>query len=95
MDRQFNTVEVINYLQKRKTPFIIPLVKRGKSGGIRNLFIGRKSYITEYTMHSRESEATFTAHVVIKYSKGRYGRNRLEYFAYAVYGMDIPVKKNF
>ena len=36
LDREFFTVEVINYLQSRKTPFIIPCVKRGPSGGIRN-----------------------------------------------------------
>jgi len=40
LDREFFTVEVINYLQKRKTPFIIPCVLRGRSGGIRNLFVG-------------------------------------------------------
>jgi len=42
LDREFFTVEVINYLQERNTPFIIPCVLRGRSGGIRNLFVGRK-----------------------------------------------------
>ncbi|MBV1729312.1 MAG: hypothetical protein KUA33_03535 [Methanobacterium sp.] len=60
MDCEFNTVNVINYLQKQGTPFIIPLVKRDRSGGIKNLFVGRKSYITEYTMHSKDNEANFT-----------------------------------
>ncbi len=46
-------------------------------------------------MHSREGEATFQANVVVKYSKGKYGRNELEYLAYTVYGMDIPIKKTF
>jgi putative transposase len=46
LDKEFFTVEMINYLQNRKTPFIIPCVKRGPSGGIRKLFIGRKSYST-------------------------------------------------
>jgi len=54
LDREFFTVEVINYLQKRKTPFIMPCVMRGRSGGIRDLFIGRKSYSTQYTMHSKK-----------------------------------------
>jgi len=45
LDREFFTVEVINYLQERNTPFIIPCVLRGRSGGIRNLFVGRKSYV--------------------------------------------------
>lgn len=45
LDREFFTVDVINYLQERNTPFIIPCVKRGRSGGIRNLFVGRKKLL--------------------------------------------------
>ena len=82
LDKEFFTVEVINYLQNRKTPFIIPCVKRGPSGGIRNLLKGRKNYSTEYTMLSKENKATFQVNVVIKYSKGKYGRNGIEHFAY-------------
>jgi len=80
MDREFNTVNVINHLQKQSIPFIIPLLKRGRSGGIRNLFAGRKSYITEYTMHSKDDKATFTTHVVVKYSKGKYKTKGMKYF---------------
>ena len=71
LDKEFFTVKVINYLQNRKTPFIITCVKRGPSGGIRNLLKGRKSYSTEYTMRSKENEATFQVNVVVKYSKGK------------------------
>ena len=95
LDRQFFTVGVINYLQKREIAFIIPCVKRGRSGGIRNLFVGRKSYSTEYTMRSPNGEATFQVNVGVKYSKGKYNRNGLEYFAYAVYNMDAPVNNTF
>jgi putative transposase len=86
---------VINYLQNRKTPFIIPCVKRGSKGGIRNLLTGRESYSTEYTMHSKDSEATFQVNVLVKYSKGKYGRNGIKHFAYAVYNVDIPLKNTF
>jgi putative transposase len=95
LDKEFFTVEVINYLQNRKIPYIIPCVKRGRSGGIRELFEGNKSYSTEYTMRSKENEATFQVNVLVKYSKGKYNQNGRKYFAYAVYGMDIPIKKTF
>ncbi|MDR2624171.1 MAG: hypothetical protein LBC39_06365 [Methanobrevibacter sp.] len=96
LDREFFTVEVINYLKNRKIPFIIPYVKRGPSGGIRKLLKGRKSYSTEYTMRSKEDEATFQVNVVVKYSKGKkYNRNGIEYFAYAVYNMNLPIKNTF
>ena len=95
LDKEFFTVKVINYLTHRKTPFIIPCVKRGPSGGIRKLFKGKKSYSTEYTMHSKENEATFQVNVVVKYSKGKYNRNGLKYFAYAVHNMNLPIKNTF
>jgi putative transposase len=94
LDKQFFTVKVINYLINRKTPFIIPCVKRGPSGRIRKLFKGKKSYSTEYTMHSKENEATFQVNIVVKYSKGKYNRNGLKYFAYAVHNMNLPIKKH-
>jgi putative transposase len=95
LDREFYSVEMINYLQNRKTSFIMPCVKKGPSGGIRNLLTGRKSYSTEYTMRSKESEATFQVNVIAKYSKGKYKRNGIKHFAYAVYNVDIPLKKTF
>jgi len=95
LDKEFFTVEVINYLQNRKIPFIIPCVKRGPSGGIRKLLNGKKSYSTKYTMRSKEDEATFQVNVVVKYSKGKYKRNGIEHFAYVVYGMDMPIKNTF
>ncbi|MDR3291112.1 MAG: hypothetical protein LBT10_03085 [Methanobrevibacter sp.] len=41
LDREFYTVDVINYLQNREIPFIIPCVKIGSSGGIQKLFKGK------------------------------------------------------
>lgn len=96
LDKQFYTIDVINYLQgEKKIPFIIPCALRGKSDGMRGLFTGRKSYSTKYTMRSRGKEANFQVNIVVKYSKGKYDRHDVEYFAYAVYGMDIPVENTY
>ena len=46
-------------------------------------------------MKSGDDQASFQVNVVVKYSRGRYRRRGLRYFAYAVYGMDIPVHKTF
>ncbi|MFQ5816265.1 MAG: ISH3 family transposase [Candidatus Hydrothermarchaeaceae archaeon] len=95
LDKEFCTVPVINHLRERDIPFIIPCVLRGRSGGIRKLFTSRKSYATEYTMKSKDDQATFQVHVLVKYSKGKYKRKGARHFAYAVYGVDIPVHKTF
>jgi putative transposase len=95
LDREFYTVNMINYLLNRKIPFIIPCVNRGPSGGIRKLYNGRKSYSTEYTMRSKENESTFKVNIVVKYSKGKYKKEGVKYFAYAVNGMNIELKNTF
>jgi putative transposase len=96
IDKQFYTIDVINYLQReKKIPFIIPCALRGKGGRLRELFTGRMSYSTRYTMRSKGKEATFQVNIVVKYSKGKYDRHGVEYFAYAVYGMDIPVESTY
>ena len=46
-------------------------------------------------MKSKENKATFQVNVVVKYSKGKYKRNKIEYFSYAVYNMNILIKKTF
>ena len=46
-------------------------------------------------MRSGDGEATFTIHIVVKYSKDKYKTKGIKYFPYATYGMDVPVKKTF
>ncbi|KZX10258.1 hypothetical protein MBCUR_18650 [Methanobrevibacter curvatus] len=43
LDREFFIIEFINYLQNRKTPFIIPCVKIEPGGGIVNTLTGKKA----------------------------------------------------
>lgn len=93
LDREFHTIDVINHLQGRDIPFIIPCVVRGKTGGIRALLKGRKSYSTTYTMRSGEKEATFQVNVVARHYRGKWNRHGMEYFAFAVSGVDVPAGK--
>jgi putative transposase len=89
LDKQFYCVPVIDYFQSHHPDLevIIPTIIRGKQGGTRALLQGRKSYRTTYTMCSRRyGQATFDVGVVRKYSKGRYGRHGVEWFAYVLLG---------
>ena len=85
---------MINYFQNRKTPFIIPCVKRGPSGGTRKLLKGRKSYSTEYTMKSKENKATFQVNVIVKYSKRKYKRKG-QNTSHTQYTINILIKNTF
>jgi putative transposase len=89
LDKQFYCITVINYFQTQhpKMEVIIPAIIRGKQGGTRSLLRGRKSYSTTYTMRSpKYGEATYRIGLVCKYNKGRYNRNRIEWFAYVLLG---------
>ena len=41
------------------------------------------------------NKVTFQVNIVVKYYRGKYKRKGVKHFAYAVYGMDIPIKKTF
>jgi len=102
LDKGFYNVEVINYLQKRGFPFIIPVAMRGRKGedgksSIERLFKGKRSYITEYTMESIKNgvkaRATFKLYIVTKIKKGKNGRRKYEYYAYCLSDNKFPIKR--
>lgn len=87
-DKGFSSVAVFRFLRLRRVPYIIPIPARGGAGGIKSLFSGGRSYYTRYTFNRGNPEAyTTDVAIVLKYSRGRYSRQRAEYFAYAVYGL--------
>jgi putative transposase len=87
LDRGFDTNGVVALLKRQAFPSIIALSIRGKTGGTRALCVGRKSYQTTYERRSRTyDDECFTVWIVCKYSKGRYRRHRIGYFAYIVIG---------
>lgn len=87
LDRAFDNNGVVAYLKQQSFPSLMPLIIRGKTGGTRALLSGRRSYQTTYTRDSQQyGQQSFTVVVVCKYSKGRYGRQGLAYFAYLVIG---------
>jgi len=85
-DKGFSSVAVFRALRKRRVPYIIPIPARGGAGGIKSMFLGRRSYYAPYTFNRGTSRAyTTDVAIVCKYSRGRYDRHGVEYFAYAVY----------
>ena len=97
LDKGFCRREVFAVLRQRCLPYLIPIPVKGKSGGIRQLFSGRKSYRSTYTFNANKPQAYTTDVIVIRrYSKGRYGRRGSEWFVYAAYGMDaVPLSQIF
>jgi putative transposase len=92
-DKGFCSVPVLKTLKRRKIKFILPIPVRGKSGGVRKLFEAPASHKTTYTFKSpKHGELKVSAVVVKKYSKGRYKRKGVCWFAYAVAGLPKSVE---
>ena len=63
LDKGFCSVAVVKTLARRRLSYILPVPVRGKSGGVRRLFQGRRSYQTPYTLTSPQhgtGTVTFT-----------------------------------
>lgn len=87
LDKGFCSNPVFKVLKQHHASYVVPIPVRGKSGGVRDLFQG-KSRRTTYTFHSLQQGAyTVQAVIVQRYAKGRYGRHRSKWFAYAVSGL--------
>ena len=86
LDREFFSRAIIRWLKALDIPFIMPAIRRGKQGGIKQFLKGNKSYKTTYTMGSgEENSVTFNLWIVCKYKKGKRKKHGIEYFAYVVY----------
>ena len=86
LDREFFSVAVISWLIALEVPFIMPAIRRGKTGGINQFLKGKKSYKTHYTMSSQKDKSvTFELWIVCRYRKGKRGKNGVEYLVYVVH----------
>ncbi len=86
LDRGFFSISVIRWLKALHIPFVMPAIRRGKYGGIRQFLKGKKSYKTTYTMkRNKDYYVTFQLWIVCKYKKGTRGKYGVEYYAYVVY----------
>lgn len=87
LDKGFCSKLVFKVLSQHRLSYVMPIPVRGKSGGVRDLFYG-KSRKTTYTFHSlKHGRYTVQAVALKRYSKGRYGRHKSKWFAYAVAGL--------
>lgn len=91
LDKGFCSAPIFKVLNQHKLSYVTPIPVRGKSGGVRTLFQST-SRKTTCTFHSpKYGTYTVQAVVVKRYSKGRYGRHKSKWFAYAVAGLPASI----
>jgi Transposase DDE domain len=94
LDRGFYSVPVIRWLKALNIPFLMPAVIRGKTGGTRQLLVGRKSYATRYTLTSAQyGSVTCQMRVVCTYYKGFKGKHGIQYALYVVHRVTVALNQ--
>ncbi|MFH7025109.1 MAG: transposase [Heteroscytonema crispum UTEX LB 1556] len=73
-------------MQALDIPFMMPAIKTGISGGIKQFLKGKKSYKTTYTItRDKDDSVTFDLWIVCKYRKGKRKKHGVQYFVYVAY----------
>ncbi|MEH2183876.1 MAG: ISH3 family transposase [Nostoc sp.] len=86
LDRGFFYTPVIRWLQALDISFLMPAIKTGKQGGIKQLLKGEKSYKTTYTItRDKDDTVTFDLWIICKYGKGKRKKHGIQYFAYVAH----------
>lgn len=92
LDRGFFSISVIRWLKNLNIPFIMPAIRRGRSGGIKQFLKGGRSYKTTYTMKRNSEDCVdFDLWIVCKYKKGKRRQRGVEYLAYVVYQVKVSL----
>jgi Transposase DDE domain len=92
LDRGFYNVPVIRWLKALNIPFLMPAIIRGKTGGTRQLLVGRKSYATHYTLHSPTyGSVRCQMRIVCTYHKGFKGKHGIQYTLYVVHRVTVAL----
>lgn len=94
LDRGFYSVPVIRWLKALNIPFLMPAVIRGKTGGTRQLLVGRKSYATPYQLtSSQHGSVDCQMRVVCTYHKGLKGKHGIQYSLYVAHRVTIALNQ--
>lgn len=100
LDRGFASIEIIRYLKSIRQKTILACPIRGKTGGVKALCVGGKSYRTKHTFKSHKLGQEETQIVIYRgfttsKRKGNKKKRKLKWLAYILIGIDknISAKK--
>jgi putative transposase len=84
LDSGFASVPVFKTLARRRLAYLVPLPARGRSGGVRVLFTGPRSYRTNYTLDSHTfGTCRVPVAVRLRYYRGRKHKHGRWWLVYA------------
>jgi putative transposase len=91
LDRGFYSIDVLNFLEEKKIPHIIPVVKHGKE--LKSLLEVQKSCFRNYTIKSKDKFKNVLLAVKVVYLKGKTGKTGTKTLGYVVFGVPWTIEK--
>jgi len=91
LDREFCTVDVLLFLQKKNIPHIVPVVKRGNE--IKRILDGRKARDARYVMKNPKDKVQLLIVIDVKYMKGKRGKRGCENLGFVVHEVEWKPRK--
>jgi putative transposase len=91
LDRAFYSIDVLNFLEERKIPHIIPVVKHGKE--LKSILKVQKSCFLQYTIRSKDKSKDVLLVVKVGYLKGKTGKKGKVSLGYVVSGLPWTPEK--
>lgn len=83
-DKQFGTIPILRYLQTQAFAVMIPVPRRGKTGGVNGLCQGSASYFTTHTFVSQPYGQLTVPVAVIRAFKTEHGKRRATWLVFVV-----------
>jgi hypothetical protein len=84
-DKQFGTIPVLQFLERQPFTVIVPLIRRGKKGGLNALCCGKASYRTCHTFVSQDKSEYAVPVAVIRAFKTQHAQRRATWLVFAVF----------
>lgn len=92
LDRGFATVAVVKFLRRRRLKAIIACPLRGRTGGLKALCVGHKSYLSSYRFGGKKEHVTVKVALYrAKVKTAKQGRPKMQWLAYLLIG-DLEMK---
>ncbi|HEX7588162.1 MAG TPA: hypothetical protein VF478_07600 [Anaerolineae bacterium] len=84
-DKQFGTIPILRDLQTQAFAVMVPVPRRGKSGGVNGLCHGRASYFTTHTFASQAYGQLTAPMAVIRAFKTEHGKRTATWLVFVIF----------
>jgi len=91
LDREFYSIDVFEFLQGSKIPYIVPVVKKGER--MKQILKGNKARSEQYVVDNSKKKILLNIVIDVKYLKGKRRKRGCENLGFVVFGVKWSPRK--